>query len=199
MRHSSSQEVIVSPKKSLQLIVLIALFALVFANPGSARAWSGCGATYYVQWGDTLSQIAANCGTTVAAIRAANPGLGSWVYAGQTLVMPSGGYYCNCAPASYSSTYTVQYGDTMAKIARRFGVNYSDLLAANAYLYNPSLIYPGQVIYLPATPTYHTVQYGDTLGKIAGYYGTSVSNLLALNTWIWNPSLIYPGQVVRVW
>ena len=87
----------------------------------------------------------------------------------------------------------------MAKIARRYGINYHDLLAANAHLYNPSLIYPGQVIYLPATPTYYTVQYGDTLRKIAGYYGTSVSNLIALNSWIWNPNLIYPGQVVRVW
>lgn len=186
-------------KNGIRFILLVALFALAFANPGSAQAWSGCGPTYYVQWGDTLSQIAATCGTTIAAIQAANPGLGGWVYAGQTLVMPSGGYYCNCPPASYSGTYTVQRGDTMAKIARRFGVNYSDLLAANAYLYNPSLIYPGQVIYLPATPSYHTVQRGDTLRKIAGYYGTSVSSLLALNTWIWNPNLIYPGQVIRVW
>jgi spore germination protein len=186
-------------KKSLQIIVLLALFALAFANPSSAHAWSGCGSTYYVQWGDTLSQIAANCGTTVAAIQAVNPGLGGWVYAGQTLTMPGGDYYCNCPPVSYSGTYTVQYGDTMAKIARRYGVNYYDLLAANAYLYNPSLIYPGQVIYLPATPSYHTVQYGDTLRKIAGYYGTSVSNLIALNPWLWNPNVIYPGQVVRVW
>jgi LysM repeat protein len=188
-----------SVRKSLKIIVLFALFALVFANPGSARAWSGCGATYYVQWGDTLSQIAVNCGTTVAAIQAANPGLGGWVYAGQTLVIPSGGYYCDCPPASYSGTHTVQRGDTMAKIARRYGVNYHDLLAANTHLYNPSLIYPGQVIYLPATPTYHTVQHGDSLRKIARYYGTSVSNLIALNSWIWNPNLIYPGQVVRVW
>ena len=190
------QEVTMLFKKGVRIIALLALFALAFATPGSARAWSGCGSSYYVQWGDTLSQIAVNCGTTVAAIQAANPGLGSWVYAGQTLVMPSGGYY---PPAGYSGTYTVQYGDTMAKIARRYGINYHDLLAANAHLYNPSLIYPGQVIYLPATPTYYTVQYGDTLRKIAGYYGTSVSNLIALNSWIWNPNLIYPGQVVRVW
>jgi len=186
-------------KCSVRIIILVALCALIFTPPASAHAWSGCGSTYYVQWGDTLSQIAVNCGTTVAAIRAANPRLGNWVYAGQTLVMPSGGTYPNYPPASYSGTYTVQRGDTLAKIARRFGANYYDLLLANPHIYNPNLIYTGQVIYLPATPTYHTVQQGDTLRKIASYYGTSVSRLLALNTWIWNPNLIYPGQVIRVW
>lgn len=188
-------------KRSIQLLVLGMLLLSLFASPGSANAWSGCGSTYYVQWGDTLSQIAVNCGTTVASIRAANPGLGYWVYAGQVLTMPgySSGYYCNCPSTGYGRTYVVQWGDTLAKISRRFGVNYSALLAANPQLWNPSLIYAGQVIYLPATPTYHTVRYGDTLRRIAGYYGTSVASLQALNPGIWNPNLIYPGQVIRVW
>jgi len=186
-------------KNGFRILIFVVLFALAFTSPTNVRAWSGCGSTYYVQWGDTLSQIAVTCGTTVSAIQAANPGLGGWVYAGQTLVMPSGGYYPNYPPASYSGIYTVQRGDTLAKISRRFGVNYYDLLAANTYIYNPNLIYAGQVIYLPATPTYYTVQHGDTLRKIAGYYGTNVSSLVALNTWLWNPNLIYPGQVIRVW
>ena len=185
--------------KYIRVIVLIAVFSLLFANPASAKASSGCGSTYYVQWGDTLSQIAVKCGTTIAAIRAANPGLGYWVYAGQTLVMPASGYYCNCPSSSGGRTYSVQRGDTLSKIARRFGVSYSDLLAANPQIWDPNRIYAGQVIYLPATPAYHTVKSGDTLRKIAGYYGTSVSSLIALNPWIWNPNLIYPGQVIRVW
>ena len=57
-----------------QIFVLIAVLIASFASTGSAQAWSGCGGSYVVQWGDTLSGIAAYCGTTVSAIYAVNPG-----------------------------------------------------------------------------------------------------------------------------
>jgi LysM repeat protein len=67
---------------------LIALLAPAAAAPMSAAAWSGCGSSYVVQWGDTLGSIAGMCGTSVAALRLANPGLGYWLYAGQTIWLP---------------------------------------------------------------------------------------------------------------
>jgi LysM repeat protein len=135
-------------KRIFQMILVMVILVASFAYTGSASAW-GCASYITVQWGDTLSGIAQRCGTTVAAIQAANPGLGWKVYAGQTLYIPSGYasdpvYY----PPSYN-TYVVQKGDTLAKIAARIGVSWRDILAVNPQIYNPSLIYAGQVINLP--------------------------------------------------
>ena len=89
-------------KKFVQLVVVIMILLAAFVNVGSAFAWGGyggCGGRYYVQWGDTLSGLASQCGTSIYAIRAANPGLGSWLYAGQVIYLPSYSY------SSYNNGY----------------------------------------------------------------------------------------------
>lgn len=134
-------------KRFFQGIVAAAMLLAMFAPVSSALASSSCASTITVQWGDTLSEIAVRCGTTVAAIQAANPGLGAWVYAGQLLYIPTG--YQPPAPQPTYSTYVVQWGDTLAKIAARTGVRLSSILAVNPQIWNPSLIYAGQVINLP--------------------------------------------------
>ena len=188
-------------KRSFQLIVVAAILVASFASTGSVMAWSGCASSITVQWGDTLSGIARLCGTTVGAIQAANPGLGSWVYAGQVLYIPTG--YTPAAPVYYPTSsgniYTVRPGDTLAKIAARSGVSVSAILAVNPQIRNASLIYAGQCINLPAAPVYYTVKYGDTLRMIANSYGTSVSSIQSLNSSVYNANLIYPGQVLRIW
>jgi len=106
-------------------------------------------------------------------------------------------------------TYVMQPGDTLAKIAYRYGTTVSALVEANN-IANPNVIYVGQVLTLPGctttpapTPTpppattSYVVQPGDTLGKIAQQFGTTVSELTALNN-ISNPNLIYAGQVLLV-
>lgn len=140
-----------SVKTFSQIFVLIVILTVSLASPGSAAAWSGCGGTYIVQWGDTLDRIAAYCGTTVSAIYAANPGISGYLYAGQVLVMPGGSYCncCDCQPAGYTSTYTVQRGDTFSEIAKRFGVSVNSLWAANPHVWDINRIYPGQVLYVP--------------------------------------------------
>ncbi len=135
-------------KKLVQLIVITALLVTSFASAGGALAWTQCPTYITVQWGDTLSGVAALCGTTVDAIRAANPGLGWWLYAGQTLYIPSGSTPNNPPPSG--GTYVVQWGDTLNKIATRSGTTLNALLAVNPQIKNPSLIYIGQVINLPA-------------------------------------------------
>jgi LysM repeat protein len=185
-------------KQILQLVVLAAVVLSSLGFAGTASAWS-CSSYITVQWGDTLSGLAAYCGTTVEAIRAANPGLGWWVYAGQVLYIPGGSsYYYPPSSPSYGGNYVVQWGDTLAKIAVAHGVTVNDLLAANPNIWSPSLIYAGQVIYVPAAPAYHTVSYGDTLRKIAAWYGTTVYSLQSLNPQIYDINYIYPGQVIRV-
>jgi len=251
-------------KRIYQSIALIAILLVSFVGTGSAQAWSGCGSSYTVQWGDTLSGIAAYCGTSVYALQSANPGLGYWAYAGQVLNIPGGtwdngsgystyvvargdtlkiiaarygttvgalaslngiynydliyvgqrlsipgGGYVPPAPPytppSYGSTYVIQRGDTLRKLAYRWGVTTNDILAVNSQIYNPSLIYVGQVINIPGgssssgnSSAYYTVCRGDTLRIIANRYGTSVYNLQLLNPQIWNPNWIYAGMVIRV-
>lgn len=46
-------------------------------------------------------------------------------------------------------TYVVMPGDTMYKIAARYGVSLGELLKANPDIANPELIYPGQMIQIP--------------------------------------------------
>ena len=138
-------------KRILQTIVVVAVLVASFASVGGASAW-GCANYITVQWGDTLSGIAAQCGTTVAAIRAANPGLGAWVYAGQMLYIPSGytpGPVSYPPQPNYGGTYVVQWGDTLGKISFRTGFSVASILAVNPQIWNPSLIYAGQVINLP--------------------------------------------------
>jgi len=135
-------------KKLIQWFVVLALLVAPFTATGNASAGSNCLSQITVQWGDTLSGIAKLCDTTVDAIRAANPGLGWWLYAGQTLNIPTG-YTPNNPPAT-GGTYVVKSGDTLGKIAARSGTTLSALLAVNPQVSNPSLIYAGQVINLPS-------------------------------------------------
>lgn len=134
---------------------LAALLLAAFAIPAlaqengapSAAATGGCGATVTVERGDTLNRIARRCGTTVAAMLKANPELKnpSRIYAGQVLRVPGGG----TQEPGGQVVYTVQRGDTLNGIARRFGVTPAAILKANPAIRNPSRIYVGQRIMIP--------------------------------------------------
>lgn len=90
-------------------------------------------ATVTVRRGDTLSGIALQHGTTVAALRAANGRTSSVVYAGERLTLPGStpaGSASGGATAG-AATYTVRPGDTLLGVARRLGVSSSALRAAN--------------------------------------------------------------------
>ncbi|CAG9619946.1 SafA/ExsA family spore coat assembly protein [Sutcliffiella rhizosphaerae] len=49
-----------------------------------------------------------------------------------------------------ATTHTVQSGDTMWKIAVKYQIGVSELIAANSSVKNPNIIYPGQKINIPA-------------------------------------------------
>ena len=148
-------------KRVLQWFVVVVILFSSVASTDSAMAWGSCPRTITVQWGDTLSGIAVLCGTTVDAIRTANPGLGWWVYAGQVLYIPTG-YTNNPAPhpgkfpsyPNYGETYVIRQGDSLGNIAARYGISLNALLAANPQIWNASKIFPGQVIAIPARAYY---------------------------------------------
>jgi LysM repeat protein len=137
---------------ALLAAVLIASSILTPANAASTAApalTSSCGDTYVVQPGNYLSQIARYCGVPLSTILAYNPQITnpSLIYAGQVI-------YLNYPNPNYGfpqtgCTYVVQPGDTLAIIAARYGTTVSAILAVNPQIYNPNILYAGQVINLP--------------------------------------------------
>jgi LysM repeat protein len=177
----------------------------VLVLPGAAWDNGNGTSTYVVARGDTLKSIAARYATTVDALARLNSIYNvNLIYVGQRLTIPNTGSHVPPPPPTSGSTYVIQAGDTLRKLATRWGVTVYDILGVNPQIVNASLIYVGQVINVPgssgtpATPVYYTVQYGDTLRIIANRYGTTVYNLQALNPQIWNPNWIFAGMLIRV-
>ncbi len=143
-------------KRFFRWIAAAAILVTAFASAGSASAWSGCARRVIVQWGDTLSGMAVTYGVTMDAIRAANPGLGWWLYAGQTLCIPAATpstpvpYTPVPYPAQTGNVHVVQRGETLGSIALRYGVSVNTLLDINPKIGSSGVVQAGQVINLPS-------------------------------------------------
>jgi putative chitinase len=114
--------------------------------PGSGGGWTGgCGCVHVVRWGETLSQIAWRYDTSVWAIARAN-GLRNpnYIWAGQRLCIPGGGY----VPPPCGVVHLVRWGETLYSIARRYGTCVQAIVRANG-LWNPNYIWAGQRLYIP--------------------------------------------------
>ncbi|MFC3041777.1 LysM peptidoglycan-binding domain-containing protein [Virgibacillus xinjiangensis] len=89
--------------------------------------------------------------------------------------------------------YTVQPGDSLYRIARRFRTTVSHLLSINPHIQDPDVIYPGQLINLPANalslcpflvqgdrgPSVRRLQY---LLCFVGLYTSAIDGLYGLRT-----------------
>jgi LysM repeat protein len=104
--------------------------------------------THTVQRGENLFRIALRYGTTVQAVASANgianPAL---IYVGQVLTIPSPGSQPS-PPAPGGTTYVVQRGDNLFRIALRYNMSYVHLAQYNG-IANPARIYVGQVLRIP--------------------------------------------------
>ena len=56
------------------------------------------------------------------------------------------------------TTYTIRSGDSMWKIAQKYQVGISEILAKNPSIKNPSLIYPGQKLTIPSTTAINALE-----------------------------------------
>ncbi|GBD29092.1 D-gamma-glutamyl-meso-diaminopimelic acid endopeptidase CwlS [bacterium HR32] len=110
------------------------------------------------------------------------------------------------AASAQPREYTVQEGDTLYSIARRFGTTVAELAELNG-LGDPDRLRPGQVLRLgardPKPPAQaaetavYTVQPGDTLWSIARRHGTTVARMAQLNG-IPEDGVLRIGQSLRV-
>lgn len=106
---------------------------------------------------------------------------------------------------SSGGAYVVARGDTLSKIAARFGTTVTALARANG-ISNPNLIYPGQVLRVDGRPSSWgpvrrvagtvTVGRGDSLWKIGQRTGIRWQTIAQLNG-IRAPYIIYPGQRLK--
>src|SRR5690606_28378198 len=113
--------------------------------------------TYTVAYGDTLYRISVRFGVSGAAIAHANTIQNSnLIFAGQVRRVPGAGGGTTPPPPSQPggtpSTYTVVRGDTLGRIAARFGTTVSAIASANG-ITNINLIFVGQVLQIPGGST----------------------------------------------
>ena len=187
-------------------------------------------ATYTVAAGDTVSSIAGRYGLATASVLAMN-GLGwkSVIFPGQVLKLasPTAAPIATApAPVAATNRYTIVAGDTVGKIASRFGVSTQSILSANGLSWS-SVIYAGRTIAIPSasapaasaapvvsapvvapTPapapvpqtvsnTAHVITSGDTVASIAKQYGVSIQAILNANGLGWS-SIIYGGKTLVI-
>ncbi len=191
----------------------------------NAAAAAAAGMTYTVQAGDTVAAIAGRHGLSTASVLALN-GLGwkSLIFPGQVLKLAAGATVAPPA-AQEGGRYTIVTGDTISRIAARFGVPVESLLSVNGLGWS-SIIYPGQTIAIPSAPaparsddpaietvsavtpapappappaasTGYTIQSGDTISSIAARFGVTTQAVLDANG-LSASSIIYPGGTLVI-
>ncbi len=102
--------------------------------------------------------------------------------------------------SSTSNTYTVQKGDTLWNIAKKFNTNVNELKKLNNLSSN--VLYVGQSLKVPEyykaedTNITYIVKKGDSLWSIANQYGTTVNNLKNYNNLL-NDTLSI-GQLIEI-
>ena len=103
--------------------------------------------------------------------------------------------------AAEAAVHRVQPGETLSRIAARYGVTTAELARIN-HISDPNVIYAGAVLQVPdgsgrpAARTYR-VRRGDTLSEIAARFDTSVQALARRNH-ISDPDVVVAGSELRV-
>lgn len=199
-----------APRRVGRLRVGLAVLGLVAAS----------GAAYTVRSGDTLSGIAARFGVSVDSLvednSIRNPNL---IVVGQVLTIPgqAGGAAAPAPSAPSSSggggatTHVVRPGESLAVIAKRYGIPLQALASANG-ITDVNTVWAGSLLRVAAAPPpapgvggggggtkarTHTIAPGESLSTIAGRYGTTVRRLVKANE-LDDANRIIAGQTLRI-
>uniref|UniRef100_A0A7C3AR00 LysM peptidoglycan-binding domain-containing protein n=1 Tax=Thermorudis sp. TaxID=1969470 RepID=A0A7C3AR00_9BACT len=128
------------------------------------------GMLHVVREGDTLESIAARYQVDVSAITGYAPNgvqYSTDLVPYRLLMVPGG----KMPSRDRVIMYTVQEGDTLWRIAERFGLQTKTITLANS-LPDPELIHPGQQLaILPTDGVMVQVKEGDTVESLAEYWG----------------------------
>ena len=152
--------------------------------------------TYTVKKGDSLYSIANKYNTTVEELKRINNLTSNTLSIGQVLKLPSDKPN-KIEQEKNTITYTVQKGDSLYSIARKYSTTIDKIKDLNNLTTN--LLSIGQVLLIPTNTnleTTYTVQKGDSLYSIAKKYNTTVDKLKQLNNLTSN--LLSIGQILIV-
>lgn len=153
----------------LRKIIVLLMLLLVLVPPLMAQEPTST--THTVAEGETLYRIATRYGLTINEVAVANGITNTaMIYSGQVLVIPTGGTApaANAAPPTETNptapdnvapavdtttqTHVVQRGETLAAIARKYGVTWTDLAIWNN-ISNPNTVLVGQQLVVRAPGT----------------------------------------------
>lgn len=151
---------------------------------------------YIVKKGDSLYSIANKYNTTVDELKRINNLTSNILSIGQVLKLPSD-KASNVEKEGNTISYTVQKGDSLYSIARKYNTTIDRIKDLNNLTTN--LLSIGQVLLIPTDTnleTTYTVQKGDSLYSIAKKYNTTVNRLKQLNNLTSN--LLSIGQILIV-
>ncbi|MGV2940146.1 LysM peptidoglycan-binding domain-containing protein [Mesobacillus sp. LC4] len=161
-------------------------------------------AEYTVVSGDTLWKIAAKFNTTISEIvKLNNLDPNKYLYIGQQLNVPAA---VSPEPAPQPVVHTVQSGDTLWKIAQKYGTTIDAIVKSNN-LDPAKYLYIGQKLTIPSStptpeppavqPVVHTVVSGDTLWKISVKYATTIDAIVKANN-LDPAKYLYIGQKLTI-
>jgi LysM repeat protein len=107
------------------------------------------------------------------------------------------------------STHTIQDGESVFCISRRYNLNPNEVMALNGL--TGSLVRPGDVLKIPQTgnpfpseralhphPTTYTVGSGESIYRVACYFGDVDPMVIATANNIERPFNLTPGQVLQI-
>ena len=146
---------------------------------------------YTVKSGDSLWSIAKKFNTTVDDLKKANNLTSNSLSIGQKLVIPGK------KESTSNNVYTVQKGDSLYSIARKYNVDVNALKQANNLSSN--LLSIGQVLIIPiGTEDYilYKVVSGDSLYSIAKKYGITMQEIMDFNNL--GSTILTVGQVLKI-
>ena len=141
---------------------------------------------YLIKEGETLEDIASRFNTSVDMILNINDIYSrEYLRAGEEILVPKN-------QESYFTYYTVNQGDSLYQIARKYNINPSLLALLNG-LNMEDYIYPNQRLIIPKSGySFYITKDGDTLNTVADKFKRSVNELTSMNQTIY----LLPGQLM---
>lgn len=141
---------------------------------------------YLIKEGETLEDIASRFNTSVDMILNINDIYSrEYLRAGEEIIVPKN-------QESYFTYYTVNQGDTLYQIARKYNINPSLLALLNG-LNMEDYIYPNQRLIIPKSGySFYITKDGDTLEIVREKFNKNLGEILKYNETIY----LLPGQLM---